>query len=306
MDQIISIVNIAFDAATPLLIASLGLLVNERAGVINLGAEGTMLIAALAAFATGYHTGSYALAYVVGGLAGAVVTMFYAFFVIRLRTNQVATGMALSIFGSGASAFAGQPYVGLTLPAHGHTLVAGAASHDLLSAVVLSHAPVVYLGLVLCFALHFFFSRTRSGLVIRSVGDAPANAHALGYRVVRLRLFALLFGGVCLGVAGAYLSLDYTPMWGEGMTAGRGWIALALTTFAMWRPLRVLFGALLFGGVTVAQFYFQAIGVQISTQILAMLPYLSTIAVLIVFSRNSNLVKLNMPASLGKPFNPKI
>jgi ABC-type uncharacterized transport system permease subunit len=232
-----------------------------------------------------------------------LMTVLFAWLTLMLATNQVATGLALSIFGAGLSAFIGQRYVGLALPAQasGIPFLSGL---PFVGRALFSQHWMSYFALALCAAIAWFLSASRAGLVLRSIGESPESAHALGYPVRTIRFMALLFGGACCGLAGAYLSSVYTPMWAEGLVAGRGWIALALTAFATWRPVRVLLGALLFGGVTILQFFLQGMGVEIPSQILSMLPYLATIAVLAIISRNPDWIRLNMPASLGKPFRP--
>jgi len=228
---------------------------------------------------------------------------FFAWLTVWLGANQVATGLALSLFGVGASAYIGIDYVGATLtnPRFGIPFL-----QDLpfVGQAFFRHHPMVYLALILCVAIFWFLNRTRPGLILRAVGESPSSAHSLGYSVRRIRLAALLFGGACCGLAGGFMSLVYTPMWVEGMVAGRGWIALALTTFATWRPLRVLLGAYLFGGITILTYHMQALGVPVASQLLSMLPYLATILVLVLISRNADWIRLNMPASLGKNFNP--
>jgi ABC-type uncharacterized transport system permease subunit len=301
MDQFASLIATSVNAATPILIVALGLLINERAGTLNLGAEGTMLVSAVIAFATAIGTHSVALGFVCGTLAGMAMAALFAAFAIGLTTNQVATGLAISLFGTGFSAFVGQKYVGASLqslPVH----IPWLSDLPFVGVALFSYHWVVYFGIGLTIAIQLFLYRARAGLVLRAVGESPESAHALGYSVKRIRFAALLFGGACTGLAGAYLSLVYTPMWVEGMSAGRGWIALALTTFATWRPARVLLGAWLFGGVTIIQFYLQTAGVAIPSQILSMLPYLATVIVLLLISSNATWIRVNMPASLGRPF----
>ncbi|MBB3212541.1 simple sugar transport system permease protein [Herbaspirillum sp. Sphag1AN] len=303
MDQLAPLIAASINAGTPLLLAAIGLLINERAGVLNLGAEGMMLVSAIAGFAVGYATKSPLLGFIAGAACGMLLASLFAWLALLLATNQVATGLALSIFGSGLSAFLGQHFVGLALPAQS-TGIPLLRDLPFVGAALFSQHWMSYLALLLCGAIAWFLYRTRAGLVLRAVGESPESAHALGYSVRGIRFMALLFGGACCGLAGAYLSLVYTPMWVEGLVAGRGWIALALTAFATWRPARVLLGALLFGGVTILQFYLQGMGVTIPSQILSMLPYLATIVVLALISRNPDWIRLNMPASLGKPFRP--
>ncbi|MEG0885768.1 MAG: ABC transporter permease, partial [Janthinobacterium sp.] len=218
-------------------------------------------------------------------------------------TNQYATGLALSLFGAGASTYIGLKYVGNSLQ-NGRFGIPYLEDIPVLGPALFRQHAMVYLSLLLCLAIAWFLYRTRAGLVLRAVGESPSSAHALGYPVRRIRLAAVLFGGACCGLAGAFLSLVYTPLWVEGMVAGRGWIALALTTFATWRPARVVGGAYLFGGITILTFHAQALGVPIASQLLSMLPYVAAIVVLVLISSNANYIKLNMPASLGKNFNP--
>ncbi len=287
-----------------LALAALGLLINEKAGIVNLGAEGMMLCAAIAGFATVVHTGSTWLGFGAGMLAGAVLAAIFGVLVIWLNTNQYATGLALSLFGAGFSAFVGLSYVQAKLPSLPKYAIPGLADIPLLGPALFTLHPLVYGAMALVLVMMWFLYRTRAGLVLRAVGESPTSAHALGYPVRRIRLMAVVFGGAMCGLAGAYISTVYTPLWVEGMVSGRGWIALALTTFATWRPARVLLGAYLFGGVTMLQFHLQASGVQLASQLLSMLPYLATIVVLVLISRNPTWIRANMPASLGKPFYP--
>ena len=292
------------NAGTVVALASLGLLLNERSGVVNLGAEGMMLVAAIAGYATCVHTGSDILGFTAGALAGAAMAAVFGALVIWLNTNQYATGLALSLFGAGLSAFAGIQYTQLRLPERPHFDIPFLSDLPFIGPALFRHHPFVYLVVALALGLTWFLLRSRAGLVLRAVGESPESAHALGYPVRRIRMGAVMLGGALCGLAGSYISLAYTPMWVEGMVAGKGWIALALTTFATWRPLRVLLGAYLFGGVTMLQFQLQGQGVQIPSQFLTMLPYLATILVLVLISRNPMWIRINMPASLGKPFHP--
>jgi simple sugar transport system permease protein len=292
------------NAGTVVGLAALGLLINERSGVVNLGAEGMMLVAAIAGFAAGVHTGSDWWGFVAGAAAGAALAAMLGWLVIWLNTNQYATGLALTLFGTGLSAFVGIKYTQLKLPERPHFDIPVLADLPFVGPAFFKHHPLVYLTIVLALGLTWFLMRTRAGRVLRAVGESPESAHALGYPVRRIRLLAVVTGGALCGLAGAYLSLVYTPLWVEGMVAGKGWIALALTTFATWRPARVLLGAYLFGGVTMLQFHLQGQGVQVPSQWLTMLPYLATIVVLVMISRNPTWIRINMPASLGKPFHP--
>ena len=291
-------------AGTVLALASLGLLINEKVGIVNLGAEGMMLCAALAGFATVVATGSTGLGFAAGMAAGAVLAGIFGVLVIWLNTNQYATGLALSLFGAGFSAFAGLNFVQAKMPTLPKYSIPGLSDIPLIGPALFNHHPLVYLAVVLALGLMWWLDRSRAGLVLRAVGESPDSAHALGYPVRRIRLLAVMAGGALCGLAGAYISTVYTPLWVGGMVAGRGWIALALTTFATWRPVRVLLGAYLFGGVTMLQFHLQASGVQVASQLLSMLPYVATIVVLVLISRNPTWIRANMPASLGKPFYP--
>jgi general nucleoside transport system permease protein len=304
MEAVASLVAMTMAAGTPLLLAALGILVVERSGVVNLGIEGMMLVAAAIGFAATLASGQYWVGFVAGALAGVVLAGFFAALTLGLLTNQYATGLALALFGAGLSAFIGQPLQGATLRARSGDGIPGLVELPIVGPTLFGQHWLVYASLLLAAAVAWFLFRTRAGLVLRAVGESPDAAHALGYPVRRIRLVALAFGGACAGLAGAYLSTVYTPLWAEGMVAGRGWIALALVTFATWRPARVLAGAYLFGGVTMLQFYLQVQGVDVATQLLAMTPYLATILVLALIARNPRWIRLNMPASLGKPFNP--
>jgi simple sugar transport system permease protein len=292
------------NAGTVLAIAALGLLINEKAGIVNLGAEGMMLCAAIAGFATVVHTGSDVMGFVAGMAAGALMAAIFGGLVIYLGTNQYATGLALSLFGAGFSAFVGIGYVQEKLPPRPAFEIPFFADIPWIGPAVFKQHPLVYGVIGFVFALIWFLEKTRTGLVLRSVGESPESAHALGYPVRRIRLYAVVAGGALCGLAGAYISVAYTPLWVEGMVAGKGWIALALTTFATWRPARILLGAYLFGGVTMLQFHLQGLGVQVPSQWLSALPYLATIVVLALISRNPAWIRINMPASLGKPFHP--
>ncbi len=304
MEAYALLIAATLNAGTVLALASLGLLINEKSGVLNLGAEGMMVCAAIAGFACVVHTGSDSLGLLAGMGAGALLAAVFGVLVIWLGTNQYATGLALSLFGAGFSAFAGINYVQAKLPERQHFEIPGLADIPLLGPALFRQHPMVYLAMALCVALIWFLYKSRTGLVLRAVGESPESAHALGYPVRRIRLAAVVVGGALCGLSGAYISIVYTPLWVEGMVAGKGWIALALTTFATWRPARVLLGAYLFGGVTMLQFHLQGAGVDVPSQLLSSLPYLATIAVLALISRNPTWIRVNMPASLGKPFHP--
>jgi ABC-type uncharacterized transport system permease subunit len=304
MQAVALMVAATLSAGTVLAIAALGLLIHEKVGVVNLGAEGLMLCAAIAGFATVVLTGHDVLGFLAAMAVGAVMGGVLGVLVIWLNTNQYATGLALTLFGSGVSAFVGTGFVKESLPPRSAFALPWLSDVPVLGPALFRHHPLVYSGVVLALVLVYVWHRTRLGLVMRCVGESPEAAHALGYPVRWIRLLAVMTGGALCGLAGAYLSLVYTPLWVEGLVAGKGWIALALTTFATWRPMRVLLGAYLFGGVTMLQFYLQSIGVQMPSQFLSMLPYLATVLVLVLISRNPQWIRLNMPASLGQPFYP--
>ena len=304
MESFALLLAATLNAGTILAIAGIGLLINERAGIINLGAEGMMLVAAIAGFATAVTTGNDWLAFGAGAAAGALMAAAFGVLVIWLNTNQVASGLALSLFGAGFSAFVGIGFVQGKLGERPQFGVPLLADLPFVGPAFFRQHPMVYLAMALVAGVAWFLYRSRAGLVLRAVGESPESAHALGYPVRRIRMAAVMLGGALCGVAGAYISVVYTPLWVEGMVAGKGWIALALTTFATWRPARILLGAYLFGGVTMLQFHLQGQGVEVPSQFLSMLPYVATIVVLVLISRNAAWIKANMPASLGKPFFP--
>ncbi|KGE00527.1 ABC transporter permease [Rhizobium sp. YS-1r] len=291
-------------ASTPLVIASLGELVTERAGVLNLGVEGMMIMGAVCAFAAAQLTGSPHLGIPAGILGGAIFSLLFGFLTLTLVANQVATGLALTILGLGLSgqigeAFVGQP--GIKLPP---IVIPLLSDIPFVGRVLFSQDLIFYLSIALVIGINWFLFRSRTGLQVRAIGDSHASAHALGINVIRTRYLAVMFGGACAGLAGAQLSLVYTPQWVENMSAGRGWIALALVVFASWRPWRVLAGGYLFGAVGVGQLHAQAFGVGLPSQLLSALPYAATIVVLIIISHNRRTTLINTPASLGKPFVP--
>jgi ABC-type uncharacterized transport system permease subunit len=293
-------------AATPLIYAALGELIAERAGVLNLGVEGMMLVGALAAFAVGVGSGSLVLGYLAALCASMLLALLFAFLTLSLQTNQVATGLALTLFGLGLSAFAGRRFTGLPIQGLRDAWIPGLSNLPVAGPLLFRFDPAVYGSILLCFAVDHVLNRTRPGLILRAVGESPAVAHALGQPVLLTRYAAVLFGGATSGIAGAYLSTALMPMWVEGMSAGRGWIALALVVFSTWKPLRVLLGAYLFGGVTVLQLHAQGLGIGVPSEILSMLPYAATILVLVVICRDPKTILLNQPASLGKSFHPDV
>ena len=305
MDGLDLAVNIAIGviiAATPLVFAAIGELVVEKAGVLNLGVEGMMIIGAIAAFATTIETGSFIAGVLAAIVCGALMALIFAFLTQTLLANQVATGLALTLFGIGLAALLGQSYSGKSLPAFPKLAVPGLSDLPVVGPLLFSHDFMVYLSFLLVAFAAWFLTRTRQGLIVRAIGENHDAAHAIGYSVVGYRYVVLAFGGACAGLGGAYLSIVQTPLWVDNMTAGRGWIALALVVFAAWRPWRALLGAYLFGGITIMQLHSQALGVNIEPQLLAMLPYLATIIVLVIISWDKTKSRLNAPASLGLTF----
>ena len=292
-------------AATPLLLAAIGELVTERAGVLNLGVEGMMVVGAICAFAAMSVTGNAFLAVLAGAAAGALLAALFGVLVLTLASNQVATGLALTLFGLGLSALIGAGFVGHPIPTLAKLSIPGVSDLPVVGPLLFSHDALVYFSIAATGGVAWFLKHARGGLILRGVGESDSSAHSIGYDVIRIRYYAVLFGGAMAGLGGAYLSLAYTPMWVEGMTAGRGWIALALVVFAAWRPWRALAGAYLFGGVAVLQLYAQGSGlVLVPTQFLTMLPYLATILVLTLISSDPMRRRLAAPACLGKPFRP--
>ncbi len=289
-------------AATPLLLAATGELVAERSGVLNLGVEGMMLLGAVAAFAVALSTGSGMLGFLAGAAAGMGAAALFALVALGFTANQAASGLALAIFGTGVSGLIGQGYVGNAIDPLGPVLAVESLPDSAVLRVILGQDAMVYFALLLAIAVWFYLGRTRSGLKLRAIGDDAASAHAVGLKVLGSRTAAVLFGGACAGLAGAYLSLAYTPLWGENMTAGRGWIALALVVFAGWGPIRVIFGAYLFAAASLSQFYGGTLGLSIPSQFLAMTPYLATILALVIISAAG--ARRNAPAMLGLPFRP--
>lgn len=290
-------------AATPLVFAAVGEVVVEKAGVLNLGVEGMMIIGAIAAFATAVSTGSEVLAILAGAGAGVLIAIIFGVLTVYLQSNQVATGLALTIFGLGLSALIGHSYVGKTFDGLEKLNIPGLSDIPIIGPVLFGHDALVYLSVVSVAIVAWVLTRTRVGLLIRAVGENHDAAHSIGYSVTLIRMGAIMFGGAMAGIGGAYLSIAYTPLWVENMTAGRGWIALALVVFASWKPWRAFFGAYLFGGITIIQLYAQGMGVEVSAQFLSMLPYLATILVLVIISRDSARARLDAPACLGKNFH---
>ncbi|MBW9087449.1 ABC transporter permease [Rhizobium wenxiniae] len=295
-------------ASTPLVIAALGELVSERSGVLNLGVEGMMIMGAVAAFATAQLTGSPYLGILGGIIGGGLFSLLFGFLTLTLVANQVATGLALTILGLGLSGQIGEAFVGMPGVRLQPIVIPLLSDIPFFGRVLFSQDLIFYMSVALVFGISWFLFKSRTGLKMRAIGDNHGSAHALGINVVRTRYLAVLFGGACAGLAGAQLSLVYTPQWVENMSAGRGWIALALVVFASWRPLRVLAGGYLFGAVGIGQLHAQLLaqsgGIAIPSQLLSALPYVATIVVLIIISHNRRTTLINTPASLGKPFVP--
>ena len=283
LELIIGILEIVLIATTPLVFAGIGELVTEKSGVLNLGVEGMMLVGAVTAFVTLVITGSYFFAFFISILSGIVMSGLFAFLVLFLMSNQIATGLALTIFGIGLSSMLGKEYIGTPIDG-------------------LTPWFFVIFSFLIVFLVSYFFYKTKTGLILRAVGESHNSAHALGYSVVKIRFLSILFGGSMCALAGSYISICYAPMWQEGMTAGRGWIALALVVFATWKPERVLIGAYIFGGVTILQMNLQALGLRFPGQFFSMAPYIATIVVLVLISSNRLRIKLSAPASLTIPF----
>ena len=304
MEIWIAILTGTVAAATPLVFAAMGELVVERAGVVNLGVEGMMLIGAVSAFSVAFAGAPPAVAVLAAAAAGALVSLFFGFLALSLLTNQYAAGIALTIFGSGLSAFLGRDFGAAPLKAIKPIELPVLSDIPFLGEVLFGYDPLVYIALALAFAIWWFLYRTKAGLVVRIIGESPESAHAIGYDVILVRYLATIFGGAMAGLGGAYLALVYTPLWVENMTAGRGWIALALVVFAGWRPGRVIIGALLFGGVNILQLHAQGLGIALASELLSSLPYVATILVLVLISRDQASLRLNFPMSLGKPFRP--
>ena len=291
-------------ASTPLLLAAIGELVVERSGVLNLGIEGMMVMGAVCGFVAAHVTGSAWLGVIAATLAGIATSLLFGLLTQTLMTNQVATGLAITLLGLGLSGLIGSGFVGLPGVKLANVSIPWLSDLPYVGRLVFGQDPLVYLSIALTAGVAYVLNHTRAGLIIRAVGQNHHSAHALGYRVVAVRYACIAFGGATSGLAGAYLSLIYTPQWIENMTAGRGWIALALVVFSTWLPARLAAGAYLFGGVWILGLYAQGMGVGIPSQLLSSLPYLATILALIIISTNRRLSVINTPASLGQGFVP--
>jgi len=302
MDLFVNIFIGIVVAATPLIFAAVGEVVVEKSGVLNLGVEGMMIIGALAGFGVTLQSGSFFLGILAAAVCGALMALIFAVMTQTLMANQVASGLALTMFGLGLSALLGQGFTGESVPGFPKVEIPLLSEIPVLGDMLFKFDMLVYLSIALVIATSWFFAKTRTGLIVRAIGENHDAAHSIGYPVVAYRYMTLLFGGACAGLGGAYLSLVQTPLWVENMSAGRGWIALALVVFGAWQPVRAMIGAYLFGGITILQLHSQGFGVAIDSQILSMLPYLATIAVLVVISKNKNKGKLKAPGNIGVPF----
>lgn len=291
---------------TPLLLIALGELVCEKSGVLNLGQEGMMLMGAMAGFAGAYYTGSLGIGIAFAIFAGMGMALIFATLSLSLNTNQVATGLALTIFGTGLSSFLGSDLVGSTVDGFSQIEIPLLSQIPFFGQILFNQDIIVYLSFAVVGITWWVLQKTRIGLTIRAVGENPHSANALGIKVLKVRYLATLFGGAMAGFAGSYMSLAYTPMWMENMTAGRGWIALALVVFASWRVGYLMLGAYLFGFASILHLVMQGFGFDISPNLLAMTPYLATVVVMVMISSNSLRQKLATPMSLAKPFDPKI
>jgi general nucleoside transport system permease protein len=304
MNELLSIVLTIITAATPLLLASVGELVVERSGVLNLGVEGMMAVGAVCGFGAALMTGSPLIGIVAAIAAGMLLSLLFGFLTLTMVSNQVATGLALTLLGLGLAGMIGEGFVGQPGVKLEKINVPGLTSIPFVGPIVFGQDLLVYVSLAIVVIVSYVLFRTKTGLIIRAVGDSHQSAHALGYSVIGVRYLAVMFGGGCAGLAGGYLSLVYTPQWVENMTAGRGWIALALVVFSSWLPWRLAIGAYLFGTITILGFSLQAIGIGIPSQLLSSLPYIVTILALVVISGNRALTRANTPACLGQPFVP--
>lgn len=299
----ISIVMTVVGAATPILLAALGELVAEKSGVLNLGVEGMMLIGAVTGFAVTSVSGSALIGVLCAMIAGTCGALLFGYLTLSLTANQVATGLALTIFGIGLSSLVGENYVGTTVDVFGSIFPSAIADHGFLR-VIFGYSPIVYFSILMTIAVAYFLTKTRAGLILRAVGESDLSAHSIGYSVIGVRYAAVAFGGAMAGIAGCYYSLVLTPMWAEQLTAGRGWIALALVVFSAWKPGRLLLGAYLFGAVMTLELHAKAAGFSLlAPEFLAAMPYLATIVVLALISMRKT-GGSQAPACLGKPFKP--
>lgn len=304
MEWLVPFILTVITASTPLLLAASGELITEKSGVLNLGVEGMMLVGAIAGFAVTASSGSAILGIIAAVIAGVLMSLIFAFLTLTLMANQVATGLALTIFGIGFSALVGSKFVGFAIDPLPALSIPGISAIPVIGPILFGQDFLVYLSIFVVVGIGWFLAKSRAGLVLKAVGDSHHSAHAIGYSVIKIRYLATMFGGAMAGLGGAYLSLSYTPMWAENMTAGRGWIALALVVFATWRPGRLLAGAYMFGLISVMQLHAQGAGIHVPSQFMSMLPYLATVIVLVIISSDRAKIRLNAPACIGQAFRP--
>jgi simple sugar transport system permease protein len=302
MEWIVPFTLTVITASTPLLLAASGELITEKSGVLNLGVEGMMLVGAITGFAVTASSGSASLGILAAVVAGTLMSLIFAFLTLTLMANQVATGLALTIFGVGFSALVGSGFVGFAIDPLPALSVPGISAIPIIGPILFGQDFLVYLSIAAVIGIWWFLVKSRAGLILKAVGDSHHSAHAIGYSVIKIRYLATMFGGAMAGLGGAYLSLSYTPMWAENMTAGRGWIALALVVFATWRPGRLVAGAYMFGLISVMQLHAQGAGVHVPSQFMSMLPYLATVIVLVIISSDRAKIRLNAPACIGQAF----
>tara|TARA_Y100000590_G_scaffold467050_1_gene644478 strand:+ start:3640 stop:4560 length:921 start_codon:yes stop_codon:yes gene_type:complete len=306
MELYVSIFQGIIIASTPLVFAAIGELVSEKSGVLNLGVEGMMIIGAVISFIVTHETGSHFLGLIAAIFCSSMIALIFGILTQYLLSNQVASGLALTLFGLGLASLIGQNYSGISLKQFPTMDIPYLSDFPIIGQMLFSFDYLVYLSIILVLVTYYFLNKTKKGLILIAVGDNHESAHSLGYSVKKIRLLSILYGGACAGVGGAYLSLVQTPMWVENMTAGRGWIALAIVVFAVWRPLWVFVGAYIFGGITIIQLHIQAIGVNIEAQYMSMLPYIVTILVLVFISMNKNRLAVNAPNCLNRLFSSDI
>ena len=301
--SVVSLIASLIAAATPILLAATGELIVEKSGVLNLGVEGMMIMGAICGFIAAVNSGSPFVGFCIAAISGAILSLLFAILTQYLLANQVASGLALTLFGLGLAALLGHSYSGIKPPSSPKFEWFGMSDISIIGPIIFNHDLMVYFSVFLVLIVWIFLKFTRAGLILRAVGENHDAAHALGYKVIRIRVLAIMFGGACAGLGGAYLSLIRVPQWTEGMTAGAGWIALAIVVFASWKPWRLILGAYLFGGVTILQLNLQANGFAIPVSYLSMAPYLVTIVVLVIMSADRTRASVNAPASLGKIFH---
>ncbi|MDG2186709.1 MAG: ABC transporter permease [Hyphomicrobiales bacterium] len=306
MDLYIAIFQGIIIASTPLVLASIGELIVEKSGVLNLGVEGMMIIGAVSSFIVTYETGSHLLGLLAAIISSGLIALIFGILTQYLLSNQVATGLALTLFGLGLASLIGQSYSGITIESFPSLEIDILKNIPIIGDLFFAFDYLVYLSVLMVIGTYLFLNKTKRGLILIATGDNHDSAHSLGYSVKKIRLLSIIYGGACAGLGGAYLSLVQTPMWVENMTAGRGWIALAIVVFAVWRPLWIFAGAYIFGGITIIQLHIQATGVNIEAQYMSMLPYVVTILVLVFISMNKNRLAVNAPNCLNKLFTSDI